>query len=161
MKIAWMTPLSETLRQRCFKTLPLVIATVWACTLSPVVAADGAISAEAVSAFLTRHCVECHGSETAEGMLDLTALAWELTPWPSRRRWEQVHDRILKHEMPPMPYLVMPFVACESLQQRIDRQGPLDAVEILRIGMQTAHGLAASHAQGLSKARLKRRIPSL
>lgn len=48
-----------------------------------------------------------------------------------------------------LPYLVMPFVACESLQQRIDRQGPLETIEILRIGMQAAQGLAASHAQGL------------
>lgn len=48
-----------------------------------------------------------------------------------------------------LPYLVMPLVACESLQQRIDRQGTLEVAEILRIGMQTASGLAASHAQGL------------
>ncbi len=48
-----------------------------------------------------------------------------------------------------LPYLVMPCVACESLQQRIDRNGPLEVTEILRIGMQAAHGLAASHAQGL------------
>lgn len=48
-----------------------------------------------------------------------------------------------------LPYLVMPFVACESLQQRLDRQGPLDIRDVLRIGMQAAHGLAAAHAQGL------------
>jgi serine/threonine-protein kinase len=48
-----------------------------------------------------------------------------------------------------LPYLVMPFVACESLQQRLDRQGPLELKEILRIGHQTAAGLAAAHAQGL------------
>jgi serine/threonine protein kinase len=48
-----------------------------------------------------------------------------------------------------LPYLVMPFLACESLQQRIDRQGSLDVTEILRIGLQVARGLAASHAQGL------------
>jgi serine/threonine-protein kinase len=48
-----------------------------------------------------------------------------------------------------LPYLVMPFIAGESLQQRIDRVGPLEVKEILRIGMQTAHGLAAAHAQGL------------
>jgi serine/threonine protein kinase len=48
-----------------------------------------------------------------------------------------------------LPYLVMPYIACESLQQRIDRQGPLDVQGILRIGMQTAAGLAAAHAQGL------------
>ena len=48
-----------------------------------------------------------------------------------------------------LPYLVMPFVSCQSLQERIDRQGPLDLKDVLRIGMQTASGLAAAHAQGL------------
>jgi serine/threonine protein kinase len=43
----------------------------------------------------------------------------------------------------------MPFVACESLQQRLDRQGPLDVKDVLRIGLQAASGLAAAHAQGL------------
>lgn len=49
----------------------------------------------------------------------------------------------------PAPFLVMPYVAGESLQQRIDREGPLGLKEILRISMQTAAGLAAAHAQGL------------
>jgi serine/threonine-protein kinase len=48
-----------------------------------------------------------------------------------------------------LPYLVMPLVSCESLQDRIDRQGPLDPCEILRIGIQVARGLQAAHAQGL------------
>lgn len=48
-----------------------------------------------------------------------------------------------------LPYLVMPYVACESLQQRLDRNGPLDLKDILRIGMQAALGLAAAHGQGL------------
>ena len=48
-----------------------------------------------------------------------------------------------------LPYLVMPLVACESLQQRLDRHGPLPLTDILRIGMQAASGLAAAHAQGL------------
>jgi serine/threonine protein kinase len=47
------------------------------------------------------------------------------------------------------PFLVMHYVQGESLQQRLDREGPLDLCEILRIGMQTASGLAAAHAQGL------------
>ncbi len=47
------------------------------------------------------------------------------------------------------PFLVMQYVAGESLQQRIDRSGPLGLCEILRIAMQTAAGLAAAHAQGL------------
>jgi serine/threonine-protein kinase len=48
-----------------------------------------------------------------------------------------------------LPYLVMPYIAGRSLQQRIDGEGPLRIEEILRIGMQTALGLSAAHAQGL------------
>ncbi len=48
-----------------------------------------------------------------------------------------------------LPYLVMQYVAGASLQERIDRDGPLQVQEILRIGMQAARGLAAAHAQGL------------
>ncbi|MFN0053066.1 MAG: protein kinase domain-containing protein [Planctomycetales bacterium] len=47
------------------------------------------------------------------------------------------------------PYLVMQYVGGISLQERIDRTGPLEVHEILRIGMQAAQGLAAAHAQGL------------
>ena len=35
------------------------------------------------------------------------------------------------------------------VQQRLDRQGPLDVKDVLRIGLQAASGLAAAHAQGL------------
>ncbi len=48
-----------------------------------------------------------------------------------------------------LPYIVMQYVAGRSLQQRLDAHGPLPLAEILRIGMQTAAGLAAAHAQGL------------
>jgi len=48
-----------------------------------------------------------------------------------------------------LPYLVMPYMACESLQQRIDREGPLEPLDVLRIAHQVACGLAAAHAQGL------------
>jgi serine/threonine protein kinase/tetratricopeptide (TPR) repeat protein len=53
------------------------------------------------------------------------------------------------HSQGRLPYLVMPYIACESLQQKLDRQGPLELVEVLRIGIQVAQALAASHAQGL------------
>jgi len=49
----------------------------------------------------------------------------------------------------PRPYLVMHYVAGLSLQERLDRDGPLELHEILRIGLQTASGLTAAHAQGL------------
>ena len=48
-----------------------------------------------------------------------------------------------------LPYLVMPYVRGSSLQKRLDAQGPLPLVEVLRIGSQIAAGLAAAHAQGL------------
>jgi serine/threonine protein kinase len=48
-----------------------------------------------------------------------------------------------------MPYLVMPYGRGSSLQKRLNDEGPLEVAEVLRIGMQTAKGLAAAHAQGL------------
>jgi len=49
----------------------------------------------------------------------------------------------------PLPYLVMEYVPGETLQQHIDRTGPLDAGEVRRLGRQVAEGLAAAHAMGL------------
>jgi serine/threonine-protein kinase len=64
-----------------------------------------------------------------------------------------VHDHVVPvHEVDAQaspPYLVMAFLPGQSLQQRLDQSGPLELKEILRIGMQTAAGLAAAHAQGL------------
>jgi eukaryotic-like serine/threonine-protein kinase len=48
-----------------------------------------------------------------------------------------------------LPYLAMEYVAGLSLQERLDRGGPLGLKEVLRIGVQAAAGLAAAHAQGL------------
>src|SRR5207244_5912204 len=63
------------------------------------------------------------------------------------------HDHIVTihavEEAGGLPYLVMQYVAGMSLQERLDKSGPLQLHEILRIGMQTASGLAAAHAQGL------------
>ena len=48
-----------------------------------------------------------------------------------------------------LPYLVMPYVRGQSLQKRIDEEGPLRLQDILRIGTQIAAGLSAAHQQGL------------
>jgi serine/threonine protein kinase len=48
-----------------------------------------------------------------------------------------------------LPYLVMQYIDGPSLQQKLDQTGPLLVPEILRIGLQTAAGLGAAHAQGL------------
>jgi len=64
-----------------------------------------------------------------------------------------VHDNVIEiygvAETAGLPYLVMPYVRGPSLQRRLDNEGPLTAVEVLRVGMQAAAGLAAAHAQGL------------
>ncbi|HWG45897.1 MAG TPA: protein kinase [Gemmataceae bacterium] len=87
-----------------------------------------------------------------------TALAGSAT---ARRRFTReaqaaaavCHDHIVTvhgvSEVDSLPYLVMQYVAGESLQDRLDREGPLTVAEIVRIGLQTASGLAAAHAQGL------------
>ncbi len=48
-----------------------------------------------------------------------------------------------------VPYLVMEFVAGVTLEDRVRAEGPLDPSEAVRIGLQSAQGLAAAHAQGL------------
>ncbi|WP_010587058.1 serine/threonine-protein kinase [Schlesneria paludicola] len=64
-----------------------------------------------------------------------------------------VHQHVVAiHAVDPNhypPYLVMPFIPGESLQQRLSRQGPFSVIDTLRIGQQVAEGLAAAHAQGL------------
>jgi serine/threonine-protein kinase len=63
------------------------------------------------------------------------------------------HDNVVAihgvEEVEGLPYLVMEYVHGTSLQERLDRRGPLEVREILRIGIQIAAGLAAAHAQGL------------
>ena len=49
----------------------------------------------------------------------------------------------------PLPYLAMEFIPGETLQQKLDRVGPLEVPEVLRIGRQIAEGLAAAHAMDL------------
>ena len=64
-----------------------------------------------------------------------------------------VHDNVIEihgvADADGLPYLVMPYVRGPSLQRRLDDEGPLALVEILRIAVQAATGLAAAHAQGL------------
>ncbi len=64
-----------------------------------------------------------------------------------------VHEHVVPiyavDECSGLPYLVMQFVQGRTLSERIRATGPLSVEEILRIGAQTALGLAAAHAQGL------------
>jgi len=56
--------------------------------------------------------------------------------------------KVFEVEECPRPYLVMEYVQGQTLQDRIDRGGPLDLKEIMQIGAQVAAGLAAAHRQG-------------
>ena len=48
-----------------------------------------------------------------------------------------------------LPFLVMPYLRGESLQKRLDRQGPLPQKKSCGSAQQIAAGLAAAHGQGL------------
>jgi WD40 repeat protein len=63
-------------------------------------------------------------------------------------RHEHVVD-IHAVEEQPIPHLVMEYVSGETLQQKLDRVGPLEVPEVLRLGQQIARGLAAAHERGL------------
>jgi serine/threonine protein kinase len=64
-----------------------------------------------------------------------------------------VHEHVVAihavEDTAQVPYIVMQFVQGCTLQDKIDRTGPLPLTEILRIGHQIALGLAAAHHQGL------------
>lgn len=52
-------------------------------------------------------------------------------------------------EEQPLPYLVMEFIDGQTLKQKLDSTGPLEAPEALHLARQIASGLAAAHAMGL------------
>ncbi|MFK7737922.1 MAG: serine/threonine-protein kinase [Pirellulaceae bacterium] len=58
----------------------------------------------------------------------------------------QIHDVDSDSKV---PHLVMQYVAGESLQKRVQRQGPLTVLETMRIALQTAAALEAAHGQSL------------
>jgi WD40 repeat protein/serine/threonine protein kinase len=63
-------------------------------------------------------------------------------------RHEHVVDIHAVEEL-PVPYLVMEYIDGQTLQQKVDKGGPLPVQDIVRIGYQVAAGLAAAHRQGL------------
>lgn len=54
-----------------------------------------------------------------------------------------------------VPFLAMQLLQGESLAARLRRDGKLDAPEALRIARETAQGLAAAHAKGLTHRDIK------
>jgi eukaryotic-like serine/threonine-protein kinase len=99
--------------------------------------------------------------DSLQRVVAIKVLAPQLaTTSPARKRFlrearasAQVRHENVVHvyavEEKPLPYLAMEFIPGETLQQRLDRVGPLEVPEILRIGQQIAKGLAAAHAMDL------------
>ncbi len=63
------------------------------------------------------------------------------------------HDHVVPinyvGEQAGVPFIVMPLLSGETLEERLRREGRLPAGEVLRIGRETAEGLAAAHAAGM------------
>jgi WD40 repeat protein/serine/threonine protein kinase len=57
--------------------------------------------------------------------------------------------QVEREEENDLPYLVMQYIPGSSLQEHLDRGGPMELREIVRIGLEIAQGLAAAHRQGL------------
>jgi hypothetical protein len=53
------------------------------------------------SAFVEKHCAECHDGETKKAGLDLTALQYDPEDKANFGIWVKVHDRVKAGEMPP------------------------------------------------------------
>jgi formylglycine-generating enzyme required for sulfatase activity len=69
------------------------------------------------------------------------------------------HDHVvpihLIAEEAGVPFLVMPFLKGESLDDRLKREGTLPIAEAARIGREVAEGLAAAHDRGLAHRDIK------
>lgn len=103
-----MMPFTQRIDARAACALTLLLA---AC--SPSSAAEHANSAivksfgglwAASKSFMTEHCLDCHGPDSAEAGLDLAASLGSATPASSGEklsRWIQTFDRIESGEMPP------------------------------------------------------------
>ena len=64
----------------------------------PLIAVAGSPDAQKLRPFLTKHCFECHDSETKKDGLDLEKLETSFVPFET---WVKVHDRVRAGEMPP------------------------------------------------------------
>lgn len=56
---------------------------------------------EAVSSFITEHCLDCHDSDTRKAGLDLSGLTSVGRTSSQFATWVKVHDRVAAGEMPP------------------------------------------------------------
>ena len=81
------------------KLVGVVVVAAIALRSFPVVKAEPQLPL--VSAFIDRHCVECHDSPDHESRLDLTKLAYQPSDAANLSLWVRIHDRVRAGEMPP------------------------------------------------------------
>jgi len=68
------------------------------------------------------------------------------------------HNVVTVHaidEADGVPYIVMEYVAGESLKKRLRRRGPMPLDQVARIGARIADGLAAAHARRITHRDIK------
>ncbi|MDP3072245.1 MAG: DUF1592 domain-containing protein [Opitutaceae bacterium] len=75
---------------------PALCAVVFAATLS-----GATTPPEPLTAFLDKHCYNCHDAQEKKGDLDLTAQAFNLADPANFQKWRYVFDRVHEGEMPP------------------------------------------------------------
>ena len=58
-------------------------------------------NADALSEFIDKHCVDCHGAETQKAGLRLDTLAADFHDEKTAETWTRVYDKLVAGEMPP------------------------------------------------------------
>lgn len=86
LKVAWRAELSLL--------HPLAIA------LALVATAANPAEAES-KGFFAQHCYECHGADSPEAGLDLSALKFKPSDAENFQSWQKVYNRLESGEMPP------------------------------------------------------------
>jgi hypothetical protein len=76
-------------------------AAIFVLLLSHTAAAQDHSLNSAVTSFVTEHCRECHGPDTAEAGLNLEKLTTTLSDTAAVERWTRIYDRVASGEMPP------------------------------------------------------------
>src|SRR5262245_3042714 len=69
-------------------------------TITQAVIAE-TVPLDSLTPFLKSHCFDCHSGSDPKAGLDLSQLKTDLRDAELRRRWEGVHDRVARGEMPP------------------------------------------------------------
>jgi hypothetical protein len=61
-----------------------------------------------LAALVEDNCLDCHGTATPEGKLDLQQLPFDLSDQKAFDRWVRIHDRVAADEMPPPEHVKLP-----------------------------------------------------